>query len=52
MLLYKNLTINQKNTIDYNFDGGYDWNLTGFLWYDSSNGRVAFYKLQESDLTH
>lgn len=52
MLLYKNLTIAQKNTIDYNFDGGYDWNLTGFIWYDSINSRVAFYKLETSEETH
>ena len=52
MLLYKNLTNNQQNTIDFNFDAGADWNLTGFIYFDSKYGRVAFYKVEESTLNH
>jgi hypothetical protein len=52
MLLYKDLTTNQKNTIDYNFDGGADWHLTGFIYFDSKSGRVAFYKIEESEMDH
>jgi hypothetical protein len=50
MLYYNQLTLNQKNTIDYNFDGGADWKLTGFLWMHGN--RVAFFQIEETALTH
>lgn len=50
MILFKDLPMLHKNTIEYKFDYEAEWTITGYIM--NMNGRLGFIIIEETTLTH